>query len=188
MMERRRMLHAFKAAWSIGNYDDVPVLPAKIDPQLLLSRNSVAQPFHLICSKDSVVVQMSGEAVIYLKDSSVNRFAMVVGDHIYVPGGTPHRIVPTGECVQIRYKSRYAGLEGVAWYCPGCDRELHRVEWDTADTVSQQACYEACVAFNDDESARRCGDCGAQHPHIDMEPFATWTHVAEQLRGELLTQ
>ncbi len=150
-MDRRRMLHAFKAAQEIGNYEEVPVLPTKVDPQMFMSRNSVAQPFHLICGKDTVVVQMSGTADVHFKDSSVNRFHMTVGDHVYVPAGTPHRIVPADESVQIRYKARSAGLEGVAWFCPGCDRELHRVEWDTAETVSQQAYLDACLAFNDDE-------------------------------------
>ena len=102
---------------------------------MFMSRNSVAQPFHLICGKDTVVVQMSGTADMLLKDSSVNRFHLTVGDHVYVPAGTPHRIVPSEESIQIRYKPRSAGLEGVAWFCPGCDRELHRVEWDTAETV-----------------------------------------------------
>jgi mannose-6-phosphate isomerase-like protein (cupin superfamily) len=182
------MLHTFKAAQEIGNYEDVPVLPAKVDPQLHMSRNAVAQPFHLICGKDTVVVQMSGAAEMYLKDSSVNRFTMTVGDHVYVPAGTPHRIVPSDESVQLRYKARSAGLEGVAWYCPGCDRELHRVEWDTAETVSQQAYYDACVAFNEDDSLRHCSGCGAHHPRIEMAPFTGWQPLAEQLRTELQAQ
>jgi mannose-6-phosphate isomerase-like protein (cupin superfamily) len=187
-MDRRRMLHTFKTAQDIGNYEDVPVLPAKVDPQLYMSRNTVPQPFHLICGKDTVVVQMAGTAEMYLKDSSVNRFAMTVGDHVYVPAGTPHRIVPSEESVQLRYKARSAGLEGLAWYCPGCDRELHRCEWDTAETISQGVYYDACLAFNNDETLRRCSGCGAQHPRIDMEPFTAWKPLAEQLRAELQTQ
>ena len=179
------MLHAFKAAKEVSNYEEVPVLPVKVDPQMFLSRNSVAQPFYLICGKDTVVVQMSGTATMYLKDSSVNRFHMSVGDHVYVPAGTPHRIVPNEESIQIRYKARSAGLEGVSWFCPGCDRELHRVEWDTATTVSQQVYHDACAAFNEDETLRRCIYCGAQHPRIDMKPFAAWQSLAEQLRDEL---
>jgi mannose-6-phosphate isomerase-like protein (cupin superfamily) len=186
-MDRRRMLHSFKAAAEIGDYEEVPVLPTNVDPQLFMSRNSVAQPFHLICGKDTVLVQMSGTADVFFKDSSVNRFHMTVGDHVYVPAGTPHRVVPSEEGVQIRYKARVAGLEGVSWYCPGCDRELHRVEWDTAQTVSQDAYRDACLAFNADDSLRHCTDCGAQHPHVDMAPFAAWQPLAEQLRTELLT-
>jgi hypothetical protein len=181
------MLHTFKAAQEVGNYEDVPVLPADVDPQLYMSRNAVAQPFYLICGKDTVVVQMSGTADMHLKESSVRRFHMAVGDHVYVPAGTPHRVVPSEEGVQLRYRARSAGLEGVAWYCPGCDRELYRSEWDTAETVSQQVYFDACVAFNDDESLRHCPDCGAQHPRIDLEPFSCWLPLAQHLRDELLT-
>lgn len=186
-MDRRRMLHTFKTAREVGDYEEVPVFPTKVDPQLYLSRNTVPQPFYLICGKDTVVAQMSGTADMYLKDSSVNRFHMVVGDHVYVPAGTPHRVIPSEECVQLRYKARSAGLEGLAWYCPGCDDELHRVEWDTATTVSQQVYHDACVAFNDDESLRRCTGCGAQHPRVDLAPFAAWQPLAQQLSEELLT-
>jgi hypothetical protein len=133
-----------------------------------------------------VLAQMSGVAVMYLKDSPVNRFTMTTGDMVYVPAGTPHRIVPAEDSVQLRYKARSAGLEGVTWYCPGCDRELHRAEWDTAVTVSQRAYHDACAAFNDDDTLRQCAGCGAQHPRIDLSPFATWLTVGEQLSAELL--
>jgi 3-hydroxyanthranilate 3,4-dioxygenase len=181
------MLHTFQAASEVGNYEDVPVLLASVDPQLYMSRKTVAQPFHLICGKDTVLVQMSGTADMYLRDSSVNRFHMTVGDHVYVPAGTPHRVVPSEQGVQLRYKARAAGMEGIVWYCPGCDSELHRVEWDTAETVSQQAYYDACIDFNDDESLRQCSHCAAAHPRIDLDDFASWQPLAERLRDELVT-
>ena len=99
-MNRRRMLHAFAA--EVGEYEDAAVLPEETDPQLYLSRNRHPQPFHLICSKDNVLSQLSGEADVHLRDSSVNRFRMVVGDHVYIPAGTPHRIAPVTEGVTIR--------------------------------------------------------------------------------------
>lgn len=185
-MDRRRMLHTFQAAREVGNYEDVPVLPTAVDPQLFMSRNTVPQPFHLICGKDTVVVQMSGTSDMYLRDSSVNRFHMTAGDHVYVPAGTPHRVVPSEEGVQLRYKARQAGLEGIAWYCPGCDSELHRVEWDTAETVSQQVYHDACAEFNRDDSLRQCTNCAAAHPRIDLETFSSWQPLAEQLRDELV--
>src|ERR1700684_4697589 len=94
-MNRRRMLHPFKA--ELGEYEDAAVLPVDTDPQLYLSRNRRPQPFHLICSKDNVLSLMSGGAHVHLRDSSVNRFRMDVGDHVYIPAGTPHRIVPAAE-------------------------------------------------------------------------------------------
>ena len=71
-MNRRRMLHAFAA--EVGEYEDAAVLPEETDPQLYLSRNRQPQPFHLICSKDNVLSQLSGAADVHLRDSSVNRF------------------------------------------------------------------------------------------------------------------
>jgi 3-hydroxyanthranilate 3,4-dioxygenase len=182
------MLHAFKAARDIGSYADMPVLPEDIDVQVHLSRNTVPQPFYLICGKDTVLAQMSGTAVVHLKDSSVNRFTMTVGDHVYMPAGTPHRIVPTEQSVQIRYKPRNAGLEGVAWYCPGCQALLHRIEWDTAETVSQHAYLDACAAFNADRSLRLCTGCGRHHPRIDLNDFESWRSVGEQLKAEMVAR
>ncbi|MDX3101905.1 hypothetical protein ACIBO5_48875 [Nonomuraea angiospora] len=186
-MKRRRMLHALKAAQELGNYAEMPILPADVDPQAHLSRNTVMQPFWLICSKDTVLVQMSGTAVVHLKDSSVNRFSTEIGDHVYIPAGTPHRIVPGEEGVQLRYKAQLPGLEAVAWYCTGCDRELHRVDWDTAETVAQQVYYDACAEFNANEALRSCIDCGTAYPRIDMTPFSGWPEIAKQLRDEPAT-
>lgn len=186
-MDRRRMVNGLKAAQELGNYSEAPVMPVHVDPQVHLSRNTVPQPFYLITEKDTVIAQMSGRAVLQLKGTSVNYFAMDVGDHVYVPAGTPHRIVPSEESVQLRYKVRSAGLEGAAWYCAGCGQDLHRTEWDTAETVSQQAYYDACSAFNEDESQRTCPDCGSVHPTIDLSAFSTWLPLAEQLRAELVS-
>ena len=108
-MNRRRMLHPFKT--ELGEYEDAAVLPEDTDPQLYLSRNRQPQPFHLICSKDNVLSQLSGAAQVHLRDSSVNRFRMDVGDHVYIPAGTPHRIVPIAEGVTLRFQPLAAGLQ-----------------------------------------------------------------------------
>jgi len=185
-MARRRMLNGLKIAQELGDYAELPVMPVHLDPQIHLSRNTVPQPFWLICGKDTALAQLAGSAVVHLKDSSVNWFTLELGDHVYVPAGTPHRIVPAQESVQLRYKALEPGLEGVAWYCPGCDRELHRSEWDTAETISQQAYYDACTEFNADDALRACAQCGATHPRIDMTPFSSWPQIAQELRDELV--
>lgn len=182
-MKRRRMFSSFKAALEAGNYTELPELPATVDPQVYLSRNSVPQPFYLVCGKDTVLVQMSGEAVVHLKDSSVNSFTLAAGDHVYVPAGTPHRVLPRTESVQLRYKAPHAGLEGVTWFCESCSVELARVEWDTAHVVPQRAYLEACALFNDSE-LRTCRTCGTRQPAIDLEPFASWNDVAAALEQE----
>lgn len=177
-MDRRRMLHAIRTAAEIGNYEDVPVLPADTDPQLYLSRNWLPQPFHLVCEKDTVLSQLSGTAQVHLRDSSVNRFRMDIGDHVYIPAGTPHRIVPTGEGVLIRYLALDAGLLGAAWYCPGCEVELQRYEWEHDNETPAVTLYAAaCARFSADLDARSCGKCGAVHPEIDLTAFG-WTAPA----------
>ena len=109
-MNRRRMLHAFKT--ELGEYEDAAVLPAETDPQIYLSRNRQPQPFHLICSKDNVLSQLSGAVHVHLRDSWVNRFRMEVGDHVCIPAGTPHRIVPVAEGVTLRYQPLEPGFRG----------------------------------------------------------------------------
>ena len=140
-MNRRRMLHPFKT--ELAEYEDAAVLPEDTDPQLYLSRNRQPQPFHLICSKDNVLSQLSGTVHVHLRDSSVNRFRMDVGDHVYIPAGTPHRIVPVEEGVTIRFQPLDAGLQGAAWYCDGCDSELRRYEWEHDNNTPAVAYYAA---------------------------------------------
>ncbi|MBU3067762.1 hypothetical protein KO481_40370 [Nocardia sp. NEAU-G5] len=168
-MNRRRMLHAFQAASELGDYADAAVLPADTDPQIYLSRNRVAQPFHLICQKDVVLSQLSGAVDVHLHDSSVNRFRMGVGDHVYIPAGTPHRIVPVEEGVTIRYQALQAGRQGASWYCANCGSELRRYEWDHDNDVSALAYYQrACANYNADVTVRTCDECGSVASQLDL--------------------
>ena len=54
-MVRKRAFNIFQQAREAGPYDEYPVLPAEIDPQLHLSRNDRPQPFFLICERDTVL-------------------------------------------------------------------------------------------------------------------------------------
>jgi 3-hydroxyanthranilate 3,4-dioxygenase len=182
-MERKRMLHAFKEARDAGPYDEFPVLPANVDTQIHLSRNDRPQPFFLICEKDTVLAQLSGQATVEFKQASVLYHTLEPGDHVYVPAGTPHRVVPRSESVQLRYRSNAPGLEGVAWYCPACGAEVWRAEWDTAEELLQEGYWRACQAFNADAARRRCRGCGAEHPAVDLDGIR-WPAVAAALRGE----
>lgn len=183
-MKRRRMFQTFKAANEACEYTELPMLPVQVDPQVYLSRNSVAQPFFLICGKDTVIAQMSGEAQLLLKDSSVNTFTLTPGDNVYIPAGTPHRLVPLTDTVQLRYKAGKAGLEGVAWFCEQCGLELCRAEWDTAEVVSQRAYYDACRAFNENAQVKVCRRCGGEHPSVDLDRFTAWIDIAAALDDE----
>lgn len=171
-MNRRRMLHAFKTAKEVGNYTDAAVLQEAVDPQLYLSRNWLPQPFHFVCAKDTVVTQLSGAASIGLRDSSVNTFRMTVGDIAYIPAGTPHQILPVEEGVFLRYMPLHAGLVGAVWYCPGCEVEVHREEWEHDNDLPPAEFYaKACTRFNEDPQARTCGKCGAVHLAVDLAAY-----------------
>jgi hypothetical protein len=181
-VERKRMVRIFQDAREAGPYDEFPVLLPGIDPQLHLSRNDRPQPFFLICSKDTVLVQMAGDAVVEFKDGPVLYHAAEPGDFVYVPAGTPHRIVPRTESIHVRYKADQPGLEGVAWYCPQCQGELWREEWDTAEELPQEGYWRACQAFNASAAQRTCGGCGAEHPPLDLAGIR-WPEIAAALRA-----
>ncbi len=171
-MNRRRMLHAFKAAQEVGNYADVPVLQEEVDPQIYLARNWLPQPFHLVCSKDTVITLISGAGDIDLRKSSVNSFKMSVGDIAYIPAGTPHAILPRNEGVWLRYMPLDAGYVGAAWFCQDCGAELFRYEWEHQNDVPPSRCYlKACEKFNADDAQRTCGKCAAVHGPVDVAPF-----------------
>jgi 3-hydroxyanthranilate 3,4-dioxygenase len=182
-MARNLMVLTFAEAAQAGPYDERPMLPDSLDLQIHLSRNAVPQPFHLICEHDTVLFALSGEGHVEYKDASVLRHSYGVGDHLYVPAGVPHRIVPASETVQYRYKLPESQLEGVAWYCEGCGNELYREIWELADEVAQEAYLRIARTFSADAERRCCGKCGAVHPALDLSPFR-WAEVARLIREE----
>lgn len=179
-MARRRMLDTFEAAKEAGPYDEYPVLPSGIDPQLHLSRNDRPQPFHLICEKDCVLVQMSGLARVEMRDSSVLFFDLVPGDYAYVPAGTPHRIVPSESSIMYRYKAENAGLEATAFYCTRCPTLLAKDTWDTAVELPQAGYLRSVEAFNADETKRRCDQCSSVEAPVDLSDYR-WAAIVEEL-------
>lgn len=176
-----------KNAWNLirdrakfSNFDEYPVLKEDVDPQLHVSVNSVDQPFYVIFEKDNVLAAMSGSARVHFKGASVHYFDLRPGDHVYVPGGIPHRIVGGSNALHLRYKARQAGLEAVAWYCDRCGDELDRCVWDTARQVAQAGYHAAVTRFNAATERRTCESCGHEHPVIDLAPFR-WEAVAASL-------
>jgi 3-hydroxyanthranilate 3,4-dioxygenase len=179
-MAGKMMFMTFKEADGAGPYDEYPMLPANVDPQLHLSRNDRVQPFHLICEKDCVLVQMSGRGRVRFADGGVRYFQLDAGDFVYVPAGMPHRIEPETVSVQYRYKASAAGLEAVAWFCETCGGPLWRHTFDTAQVVPQRAYAEACATFNRDGAKRRCGNCGTVHAEVEF-PVKRWQQIANEL-------
>ena len=182
-MPRNHTLFTFAAAAKAGNYDERPMLPDTLDLQIHLSKNDRPQPFHLICQHDTVLMVMSGEGRVEYRDASVLRHSYEVGDHLYVPAGVPHRVVPASESIMYRYKLPETELEGVAWYCDGCGKELYREVFELSAELPQEAYARIVRAFNADAARRTCNGCGAVHPEIDLAPFR-WSEVARELNAE----
>ena len=183
-MPRKDRFAIFNEAGKRGPYDEYPMFPPGVDPQIHLSRNDRAQPFYLMCEQDTLLVTMSGTGRVEYPEGPVRYHTLTAGDFVYVPGGTPHRIVPEGESVHLRYRPEVPGLEGVVWFCEGCGAELSRDVWDTGDELPQEGYARACDAFNADDNARTCAGCGTQHPAIDLSPY-DWREVAAEIRSDL---
>ena len=181
-MVRKRAFNIFQQAREAGPYDEYPVLPPDIDPQLHLSRNDRPQPFYLICEHDCLIAQLKGRATVQFKDSNVLQFVLNIGDFLYVPAGTPHCILPETESVQVRYKARDAGWEGAGWYCAKCGAELWRSEWNTADQLPQEGYWLSCRTFNEESALRTCRVCGHAADMIDLSGFR-WREIAVELRS-----
>lgn len=166
-MARRRMVQAFKAAKEIGNYADVPVMPIDVDPQIILSRNTERQPFYIAYQEDTVIALMSGSATVHLRESNVNSWSMIPGDHVYMPAGTPHLFDPREESVLIRYVGNEPAYRAAVFACDECGNELHRLEWEQDLEVDAIDIYgEIARRFNQDDDARQCKVCGTTAPEV----------------------
>lgn len=170
-MARRRMQQAFQAAKELtSNYSDTPVMPVDVDPQITLSRNTQIQPFFIAFEEDTVIALMSGSGRVQLRDSNVNSWALVPGDHVYVPAGTPHRLVPHEESVLIRYISNEPAFRAAIFACDNCGHELSRLEWEQNLEVDAVAIYsEVARQFNADAEKRACTICGSVAPEVSHE-------------------
>jgi hypothetical protein len=180
-VERKRFLNAYPAAEDAHSYDERPLLLEHVDPQMFVSRNSVSQPFFLVCEKDTVLTALSGEAIVEFRECSVLHHRLVAGDFVYVPAGTPHRIVPRKPSLHLRYKARDAKLEGVAWYCETCNTERYRTEWDAQAVLPQEGYADACRYYAASIQGTRCAKCGEPAPALDLGD-TRWDALAAALR------
>jgi 3-hydroxyanthranilate 3,4-dioxygenase len=178
-MPRKKTFQVVREAGKLGPYAEMPMLPDEIQVQVHLSRNDKPQPFHLICGKDSMLALVAGAGAVEFKGVHAARLALKPGDFVYVPAGTPHRLLPAEESVVLRYKAQPAGLEGVAWFCPGCGGELHRAVWDTAADSSHAKYREIGTHFAGDASLRTCKSCGSVHDAPDVAAFR-WDEMEKQ--------
>lgn len=182
MLERKKTLNVFKEAKNVwGSYDDYPVGPKGTDPMPHLSRNRVPQPFFLTSEEDQVLIQMAGEGELELRETEVQRMTLVPGDCVYIPAGTPSRVVPRGEVLQIRLKADPPVRELVSWYCAACGESVHFIELEAG--IFQQGYWDAVQAFNASVELRTCSRCHALHPEVALDGIA-WPDVASALRAE----
>jgi hypothetical protein len=184
MISRKKALNVFEeAAQCLGSYDDFPLMPAGTDPMACLSRNRVPQPFFLASENDQVLVTLSGACRVEMPGSSPAEVELRSGEALYLPAGQSSRVIPEGECLQLKWKAEPGGWEAAVWLCRQCGRELYRREADTSKTPAQEAYWKACEEFNGDVAHRTCPHCRAVNPEADLTDIR-WAEVAAHLRAQ----
>lgn len=181
-LERKKTLNVFKEAQRVwGSHDDYPVGPKGTDPMPYLSRNRVPQPFFLVAEDDQVLIQMSGEGTLELRETEPAVMRLVPGDTVYIPAGTPTRVLPDRENIQVRLRAEPPTREAAAWYCPACGDLVHSEE--LAPGLFHEHAWRAVQAFNADTALRTCKACSHVHPPVDLGDIA-WPEVAAALRAD----
>lgn len=165
----------------LAAYDELPLLPEDVDPQLHASYNDCIQPFYLVCEKDSVIATLAGNGVLRFHGVSVNSYPLEPGDFVYVPARVPHRIEPMEPLLQLRYKAKDPAGEAVAWFCETCDAELWRYEFDASRSLSQSEWLTAVQRFNGSADLRQC-ECGSEAPQSDLGQIR-WGEVVDAIQG-----
>lgn len=87
------------------------------------------------------------------------------GDIFLLPAQVPHspqRPEAGSLCLVIEPKRPPGALDAFEWYCPQCDRKLHRVDVELKSIVDDlPPLFEAFAA---DIALRTCPQCGHLHP------------------------
>lgn len=181
-MPRKRTFQTAREARTLGAYAELPMLPEDSQIQVRLSHNSGQQPFFSLFSQDTLIFLLSGAGAIEFSDVAVRRFDLTLGDCVYVPAGTSHRLEHAQPSIVLRYVPQPDCAEGVAWRCPRCDIELFRRTWHLAGTLPQHGYLAACQAFNAQDSRRRCLRCQEILPPIDASTWS-WGDIAQRAVG-----
>jgi hypothetical protein len=178
---RRRNLNLLDEPDLLGPHDDLPLIPDKVDCQLYGSRHRIAQPFFFAGEKEMLLCFLTGRGRVEFRETSVLHIEVEPGDFVRVPPRTPHRVLPTGELLQLRYKARRPGLEAVSFHCDDCGAELFRHEYDADSEIAHEQWQQACEQFN--RTAAVCERCGVAATTIDLGPFR-WAEIASALAAE----
>ena len=132
---------------------------------------------------DMVLATLSGKGRVVFRNSSVLYSQIAVGDFIYIPARTPHRIIPQDDMLMIRYKPLNPGLEAVMWFCERCEAEVWRYEYDADSEIPQAQWLLACELLNADANLRSCKECGTVSNQVDLGEFR-WNEIADALAAE----
>jgi hypothetical protein len=178
---RRRSLNLLAERDLLGAHDDLPLIPDKVDFQIFASCHEVAQPFFFAGEKDMLLCFIAGRGRVEFRDTSVLHVDVEPGDYVQIPARTPHRVVPAGELLQVRYKAREPGLEAISFNCESCGTELDRHEYDADTEIPQEHWQRACEQFN--ASAAVCDRCGSPAAPVDLGQFR-WAELADALASE----
>lgn len=177
---RKNGFNLFREAAKLSSFDEFPMLRPEVDPQIHLSRNDVDQPFHLICEKDTVIGQFSGESRVEFVDGPVRYFDLAAGDFTYVPAAAAHRVRTVTPGVMLRYKAREPGNETILWLCDSCRGELGRYDVNATAQPVQLGYQAASEKYNAELAGKDCPTCGTVAPPVDLAHFR-WQAVAEKL-------
>jgi hypothetical protein len=180
---RRRNLNLLDEAEHLCSYDELPLIPAKIDLQLTASRNTKVQPFFFCAMHDMVLAFLSGTGRVEFRNSPLAFSSVKLGDYLYIPARTPHRVFPDSPLITVRYKLCDSGLEAAIWYCDGCEAEVNRYEYDSGCEIPQEQWGRACQEYNSKIELRTCRDCGAANEPLDLSGLR-WGEIGEALRAE----
>ncbi|MDX3895447.1 hypothetical protein [Pusillimonas sp.] len=181
-IRRKNNFNLLKEGRKLESFDDFPLLRPEVDPQFHLSRNSVDQPFYLCAEKDMVLAQFSGASRVVFTSGPVRYFDLSIGDFVYVPAGSGHRIYTREPGFMVRYKAAKPGAETIFWQCEGCGETLFQHQFDATAQPAQLGYQEGCEKFNDGE--RTCGSCHTVHPPVDLSQFR-WRQVADSILSQL---
>jgi len=75
---------------------------------------------------------------------------------------SPQRPDPTSIGLVVEYQRNIGELDGFEWACPNCSHLVHRVELQVQ--AIDKDLPPLFAAFEADEQARTCSNCGTLHP------------------------
>jgi 3-hydroxyanthranilate 3,4-dioxygenase len=118
---------------------------------------------------DELFLQVKGDIRVDIMEEPGKRVINIVreGDTLLVPAFVPHAPRrPADTFGFVVERVRVPGeLDVFAWFCEECDHKIHEISCRIEDI--EQNVREQFDAFNNDEEARTCGNCGALMPVYD---------------------